>query len=395
MKALPFFMLLIPSLLLSSVLFLNTYDGSGYLFSKGKIDKFFFGGACKVEKDTIVGVYKPPDIDINLLLAFPTSEMLVLKSGATIGVKGSSITVNKDIYKLIKEKKPEEILCWELPGLLISATEVILFRDLDRFTFGSLISPILNRLKVPYEIPKLPFFRKAQTIVLTPSPPVLSVKTIRLEGQGSLVIADVTDSSTTTVEFIVNGEERFSRRELILLPPGKYKVTAVATDTFGLSASKTVEVFSKAFIKESTSIKVEIGFPVDEFVKSHVPPEVLKTPGKHAFYDLKPYGLFKFIIEATDSIYPEISYQIEGDMITAEASDVNGATAVVFVNGKAQNHLDPGKNTVIIVAVDSYGNTTMKTLNVEYGKEVLALRRIVEIGGIRFRSPFVKRLGGN
>ncbi len=397
MKALLLFIIIIPVFVFSSLIFFNGYDNTGYFFENGKlVYTFSYQGTCTVFQDEVIGVYTPPDEDINFFLSFPKKPYIVLKSGKVIGKSEADVDVPSKLIEYIeKDMKHTKIMCDTVPLRFENETKVVLYKNLAFSNLGITISPILNAASVVYEIPLKEVFNASETVSLFPKPPVVTLEATALNGQGVLSLASVRDFSSFKYDYSIDGTTFSSSSLALLLPPGTHLITLVATDTFGLSSLATVSMYASPFVYETKGIKVEIGYPIDPNVKAMLPKDALLQPGKYVVRKMKPYGLYTFLIEATDSIRPKIIYSVEEDKIDMDATDVNGVAYSVFVNGIKTNWLMPGENIVLLVAEDSYGNVNLKTFKVNLKRSGIVYKKFFKIDKKTLRTSFIRMTVGD
>ena len=392
MKALLLFILTIPVFIFPSLIFFNGYDNTGYFFKDEKlVYTFDYQGTCTISQDEVVGVYTPPDENINFFLSFPKKPYIVLKSGKVIGKSDADIDVPSKLIKQYIEKdlKNTKVMCKTVPLKFESETKVILYKNMSFSDLEMAISPILSAASIAYEIPLKGTFKASETVDLSIKAPVVTLEATALNGQGVLSLASVRDLSNVNYEYKIDGITYNSSSLVLLLPPGTHLITFVATDSFGLSSLATVSVYASPFVYKTKETKVEIGYPIDPKVKAMLPEDALLEPGKYVVREMKPYGLYTFLIEATDSIKPKIIYSVDGDKVDMDATDVNGVAYSVFVNGVKGNQLTPGKNIVLLVAEDGYGNINLKSFKVNLRRSGIVNEKFFKIDERTLRTSFI------
>ncbi|MCD6450671.1 MAG: hypothetical protein J7L34_09240 [Thermotogaceae bacterium] len=397
MKALLLLIFAIPVYIFPSLIFFNSYDNTGYFFEEGRlIYTFNYQGTCTVFKDEIAGIYTPPDADINFFLSFPEKTYIVLKSGKVLGRDEADINIPIELVDYIKKDINDiKVMCDYLPLKFENETKVVLYKNLTFSELGLAVSSVLNSASVVYEVPLKETFQASETVDLSPRPPIVTLDATALNGQGVLSLAFVRDFSNFDYSYKIDGIVYDSSSLALLLPPGTHLVTLVATDSFGLTSLATVSMYASPFVYKTEKLKVEIGYPVDSNFKAILPKEALFNPGKYIVREMKPYGLYTFLIEATDSIRPKLIYSVDRDKIDFDATDVNGVVHSVFVNGVATNKLMPGENLILLVAEDGYGNVNIKHFKVYIKKSGMIGQKFFKISKRTLRTNFVLMIVGD
>ncbi len=394
MRALLLFFFLLPSLLFSALIVLNLYNHEGYLISKGEFDEFSFVGSCDSFFNVFSFIYIPPDEDINRLLSFPAEPVAVFDTGLTVSSTGIADTIIPDrIFETLKEGRVKKVFCIDIPAKFESSRKIKILEDTTLLSVGSVVGAILKESGIPYEVnPSHRKLKKGQILDLTPKPPVVRLNYIKLDGLGSFVFADITDSSTVTIQWQVDGKI-MDYPESFLLEPGTHTVLLKVKDVYGETAQSSLVVFSEPFEIFNEKFTVEIGYPAEEKIKRIFPKELLSKPGIYEYKDYKPYGFYMYTLVATDTILPKMSFTINDGIVTVNATDVNGVTVNVFINGILTRKLHSGINDVVILVCDGFGNTVIKAFSVPSEPEIFRFTKRFFLGRI-YDTDFIKKIGG-
>ncbi len=341
----------------------NGYDHTGYVFDDSFLT-FEYIGTCEPGKTEVVDEYVPPSNEVDVYGAFPKSRLLFLSNGLSVGTPVADVVVPEWVFDHMRDSA---VVCTDLPVEFLSPNVLKVLSDVS----PPMLSPLLEDMEVDWELPPKNLFKKGEVISTLPTVPVISIVDLPVDGVALSLMASVSDFSQVELEWIVDGS-RVSSSPLIVLPPGDYDVTLVATDSHGLSSRGSKRVKAKPFLRVVERLKCELGVDCGALAEE---------PGIEIFKALKTYGLFTFIVEATDTTYPKVSVSISSEKVRGMVEDPSGAEVFVYINGRKGDRLKYGENTITAVGVDAFGNVSVVSRSVTLDEDVRDV--------LNLRSPFV------
>jgi hypothetical protein len=359
--------LIFASVVFSSLILLNTYDGKGYIFSEN-FETFTFSGKCIEGVAYPVSVYIPPDPDVDVFGDFPKISLIYLSNKLSVGVKEADIVVPEEVFNLIENST---VLCTDIPVEFLSPSVLKVKDDIPAWELGGVISNVMNSMNCRWELPLKGVFKKGEIVSTNPEKPSVDLEISKFPGVGALLRANVMDFSDVNILWDLSGRKK--EGEVLSVPPGEYSVKLFAKDSLGLTTSASLLIKVEDFQRVFKRFSCEIGVDCSDLAG--------EGPGVYVLKALKPYGYFEFIIDATETTYPKVQLQIIGEVVKGEAKDPNGAETFVFVNGRGSGRLNLGRNAICVVGVDPYDNISMESTTVEFEQDI---RKILNI-----RSSFV------
>ncbi len=365
---LSFLFFFLSTTLMASLILLNDYNDIGYIFSSEFLS-FKFEGRCPVGDSTPVSFYLPPSEIADVYGDFPRESFAFMSNGITIGSTDTSVVVPDWVFKLLSES---EVYCYDDPIDFLSPSVIKVLKNMKNWEIGSVVSEVMNRIGEYWELPDVLNFKSGEVVSLVPRNPKVNAEYSESPGVGAVVLPEIRDFSRYRYSWIVNGSTVES--SILVLPPGDYKITLVATDSIGFDSSKSLDVRVTPFQIVKKHLRCEIGIDNCKTLTGST------NPGVYVLKSLKTYGLFTFIVDATETSFPKVQISLEGDRVQANAEDPSGAEVFVFVNGRIGDRLINGKNFVEVVAVDPYGNATLDSTEVIKSPDV---REVLNL-----RSPF-------
>ena len=351
-----------------SIILLNDYDRVGYILSSEFLS-FKFDGKCPVGESTPVSFYNPPSKEVDVYGDFPRNPFAFMSNGVTIGTTNTSVEVPEWVFK---ELRKSEIYCYDHPIDFLSPSVIKVLENMKSWEIGSVVSKIMENVGEYWELPTKPEFKSGEVISLIPRDPVVDLKYAESPGVGVVAFPEIRDFSSYNYSWVVDGAALES--SILILPPGNHKITLVATDSIGFNRSKTLKVNVTPFQIVKKKMRCEIGIDNCEVLTGS------RSPGVYVIKSVKTYGMFTFIIDATETTFPEIHLSIRDRFVSVSATDPSGAKVFVFVNGRIGDRLINGENVVEAVAMDPYGNITLMATEVIKSPDV---REILNL-----RSPF-------
>ena len=365
---LSFLLIFLSTTLMASLILLNDYNDTGYIISSEFLS-FKFEGRCPVGDSTPVSFYIPPSEIADVYGDFPKKPFAFMSNGITIGSTDTNVVVPDWVFGLLSKS---EVYCYDDPLDFLSPSVVKVLKDMKDWELGGVISEIMNRIGEYWELPDKLNFKSGDVVSLAPRSPKVGLKYAESPGVGLVVFPRIRDFSRYTYSWTVNGSTVES--SILVLPPGDYKITLTATDSIGFDSSKSLKIDVTPFQIVERKLRCEIGIDDCKILTGST------NPGIYVLKTLKTYGVFTFVVDATETSFPKIRVSFKDNLVRASAEDPSGAEVFIFVNGKIGDRLINGKSLVEIVAVDPYGNATLDSTEVIRSPDV---RRILNL-----RSPF-------
>ena len=361
---LSFLLLFLSTTLMASLILLNDYDNVGYVLSSEFLS-FEFEGRCPVGVSTPVSFYTPPSERVDVYGDFPKRPFALMSNGITIGSTSTSVVVPEWTFNLLPKS---EVYCYDSPIDFLSPSVVKVLKEMKSWELGSVVSGIMEKIGEYWELPNKLVFEAGEVVSLIPRNPKVDIEYAKSPGVGAVVFPKVSDFSRYDYSWTVNGSP--VKSSILVLSPGDYHITLKATDSIGFDSSKSISLRVEPFQVVNEHLRCEIGIDNCKALTGS------SKPGVYVLRSLKTYGVFTFVVDATETTFPRIRLSIGRKSVQATAEDPSGSNVFVFVNGRIGDRLVDGKSIVEVVALDPYGNATFESTEVIRSPDV---RKILDL----------------
>lgn len=375
---------------LAAELLINTYDMTAYLFTE--IERVQFEAHCDPAlslTDEIVDVYEPVKIIVDYI-PMPKVPLLISEQGFTVSTKAADIVVPEEYF----ERLVQTLKAGETIKLVVDRYPIEIYPDKIR-----VVEPV-GRDKIQFFLSH--FFEKVPKVV-GPGEYELAQESVHqlvvshFPGLGGVVMA-IFEKDPEELTFIENSHQ--TRGLCLSLPPGEHIVQIVSPSgeaTLTLNFPERIVRFESSQIELGTFSEKKMYFP-----SGLQPTERFSYPGRYVALELDETSIVIRELHVRDSLPPSLKLNTKWldsmCQIQLDVDDVSPVETSLYVDGekipmqRGVLRLTSTRHTLIAVAQDAFQNVSYVVRVLERPKELLVFseEKVVDIGGFKFFSPYVK-----
>ncbi len=375
---------------LGAQLLINTFDMSAYLFTDG--ERLQFKAQCPVDMrlmDEIVDLYEPVNLTVSYI-PMPDVPLLISQQGFTVATKMADIVIPEEMFVRLSEmvKSNQKIT------LVVDRYPIEIYPDRIR-----VVEPV-GREKIEFFLSH--FFEKV------PRVPGIGEHSLRWTSNYQLVVSYfpglggvlmvIFENEPFDLTFIEAGRQ--TRGLCIALPAGEHTVEIVSSS----DATQLTLNLPDWTVRFETG-EVELGTIREEalfFPSGLQPDERFLYPGRYVVLQFHDEGLVVRDLRVKDTLPPNLTMSVRWldsmCQIQLDGEDFSPFETFFYVDGeKLSMHrgvlrLSSEKHILIGVARDTFENVayTIKILERPAEMIVFSQEKVINIGGFRFSSPYLK-----
>ncbi len=388
-----------------ALLLVNTFDESAYLFVSEQATPIVFKASLSSHlsfKEDIVGIYEPVEISVSYI-PLPKDRFFITNSGYTIGEKGCHINIPTEILHRMLDVFGGSTRI----SVLVDRYPVEIFKD--RVVIKDSISKDKLREFISFFIDQnladriVRIYSRPGSYDLVPTEESVDLAITFFHGIGGAVVPVFKEfPESFELEWSVNGENR--KAVCAVLQIGKNTVDCLLARN-----PLRTEVYIEPLELVTVTKTIELGdnyspsgYSLSGFLFSS------NFVGKTTFVSFEPTRLIVEEIFITDTTPPKLDLQISElsngmYKLSVMVLDFSAVTVKVYIDDNQLPFtsgvisLPNDLHLITVVAEDSFSNTSfcMKTVlkNREpytEGMIKVSSNVIIDIGGFKFYSPYVK-----
>jgi len=403
-------LLLLSGFTFATEVLINMYDMTGYVFDEDSQLITSFKAECNAARisSTVSNVYRPLHLMVDYF-PLPTSTLLILEEGQTLGASEGDICVGEKAFKLLYQK-----YCFEKKPITVNVD----FYPIEIYSDRIIVREEITREKFQYFVQH---FLPDSGVWYPIAPGVYPIKSSCLKPEFALYtfpgigggVIPIFHNEPCSLKWNIDGVE--TTRSAVFFGPGEHQIDAI----YDLSSNSQWKQGFRVFVPYQrisfSSTEVNLGqvfssnygdyFSLDG-IETH---RIFSIPCKTTLVMVNPPEVSVVKIAVQDNMRPVINIQCPQKTssllpISIKVEDASAAELQVYVDGErielTQGILDleEGYHVVIAFAVDAFGNSSfnarkvLKIPKLPTGETEVVFHtseKLCDVGGFKFISPYV------